>query len=369
MTLRGARRYNLLGHSFSEHAAGEPAVRKAPILMSVHIVHTKSDSSRPDWAAVVVDELAEVERRLSSAIVSDVDAASDISAQLLHAGGKRIRPALVLLSALGIGGRPAEPRVIDLAAVVELVHMASLVHDDVIDETRERRGQATANSRWGNKLSVLGGDYLLANAFSILAAEPNPEVIRLLSSTAVRMTESELLQARAEGDVSMWQAHYLRIIRDKTANFMSACSESGAIAAGARAPERRALADYGENLGMAFQIMDDVLDIAGDPVRMGKEIGVDIRRGKFTLPVILALERLDGAERQRALDGLNRRLLTSEEALELARLVAGCGAVEEARETARNYARKAARVLERLPTSDYTDALAALSRYVVLRHT
>lgn len=314
-----------------------------------------------------MDELAEVEQRLGSAIVSDVDAASDISGQLLHAGGKRIRPALVLLSALCVGGRPAKPRFIDLAAVVELVHMASLVHDDVIDETRERRGRATANSRWGNKLSVLGGDYLLAKAFSILAADPEPEVIRLLSSTAVRMTESELLQARAEGSVSMWQAHYLRIIRDKTANFMSACCESGAVAAGASVRERRALADYGENLGLAFQIMDDVLDIAGDPTRMGKEIGVDIRRGKFTLPVILALERLEGDERQRALDSLSRRSLTTEEALELARLVSGCGATDEARKTAQRYARQAAEILGILPESDYASALAALSRYVVLR--
>jgi len=181
------------------------------------------------------------------------------------------------------------------------------------------------------------------------------------------MAESEVLEASAEGKVSVWESHYLRIIRDKTASFMGACCRTGALTASGSAAECRALAEYGEQLGMAFQIMDDVLDVVGDPLEMGKDVGMDIASGKFTLPVILALRRLDRDQRARLADLLNQETLGAGEALEVARLAVGCGAVDEARETAYAYARRALGFLEHIPASDYAGALASLARYVVLR--
>ena len=305
-----------------------------------------------------------VERTLESAISSDVSPAFDLSMHLLAAGGKRIRPALMILGAMATGECDPE-RIASLAASAELVHMASLVHDDVVDETRERRGAVTAAGSFGNKISVLGGDYLLSRAFQLLAIHATPDIMRSLSTTTVQMTEGEMLQAWAEGDLEVWQANYWRIIRDKTAGFMGACCECGALLVGAEPSVRERLCEYGVQLGLAFQITDDVLDLVGDRALTGKQTGMDLMDGKFTLPVLLALRDWDGAGLLREM--LAKGRMSRSEAREAADMVIRCGAVDAARPAALGCAEKAIEQLSEVGRSQYKDALIALAGFVISR--
>ena len=331
--------------------------------MSVSTLHRATEDTRPDWSAVIASDLDLVEQTLQTVINSHVPQAYDLSVQLLTAGGKRIRPSLMILSAMASGECDPE-KLTCVAAAAELVHMASLVHDDVIDETRERRGVETANETWGNKISVLGGDYLLSKSFQLLSAHAKPEILRALSATAVRMTESEIMQAAGEGDLSSWEANYWQIIRDKTAEFMGVCCESGALLSGADAEIVNALREYGVQLGLAFQIVDDVLDIAGDRALTGKETGTDIMHGKYTLPVLLAL-KADESGSLREL--LPKGKLTRDEAQEVARLVTERGAIGDARLAALDCSELAIKQLSVLPDSQYKDALKTLAGFVITR--
>jgi octaprenyl-diphosphate synthase len=305
-----------------------------------------------------------VERTLESVIASDVSPAFDLSMRLLAAGGKRIRPALMILAAMATGECDPE-RLSRLAAAAELVHMASLVHDDVVDETRERRGAVTAAGSFGNKISVLGGDYLLSRAFQLLAIHATPDIMRSLSTTAVHMSEGEMLQAWAEGDPEVWQANYWRIIRDKTAGFMGACCECGALLVGSEPSVRERLCEYGVQVGLAFQIADDVLDIVGDRALTGKQTGMDLMDGKFTLPVLLALRDGDGAGLLREM--LAKGRMSRSDAREAADMVVRCGAVDAARLAALDCAERARAQLSGIAASEYTRALDDLAHFVVCR--
>lgn len=328
--------------------------------MCAYAIEHRVEPLKPE-VACVAGQLDMVEARLAQAVSSEVVSACNLALHLLEAGGKRIRPRLVLLSAGACGAEAGNPRVLDFATSVELVHTASLVHDDVVDETRERRGVSTANGKWGNKISVLGGDFLLARAFSILASINETEVTEVLSATAVRMTESEVLQAECEGDVEGWRANYWTIIYGKTAAFMSCCCECGAILAGAPPEVRAALADYGANIGVAFQITDDLLDILGDAAETGKDVGSDLMHGKFTMPVLLAIENAAGSDRERLLSLVEREYLSADEAREVTAIVTGSGAAGLAHDIAVDYAGKAESCLSCLPQSDYTLGLSALA--------
>ncbi|MHB9038281.1 MAG: polyprenyl synthetase family protein [Armatimonadota bacterium] len=333
--------------------------------MSARVMYSRDEETRPEWAAPVASLLDMVEAKLESTVRSDVSVAFDLAMHLFMAGGKRIRPALVLLSAMASSADADVDRAVNLAAATELVHVASLVHDDVVDETRERRGVSTANNTWTNKISVLGGDFQLSKAFSLLAEDGDVEVFRVLSSMAVGMTESEMLQAHSEGSIAAWQANYDRIIHGKTAAFMGACCECGALVGGASDQARRALCEYGIQLGYAFQITDDVLDIAGDPARTGKDVGTDLVNGKFTLPVLLALKnpKFQVAVPSLVLEGA----LTHEEAGGIAQRIIECGAVEAARSSAMECARKAREQLALVRQSDYVSALEMLADSVIGR--
>lgn len=309
-------------------------------------------------------ELERVERTLESVIDSDVAPAFELSMHLLSAGGKRIRPSLLMLSALACGECDLD-RMANLAAATELVHMASLVHDDVVDETRERRGASTASEVYGNKISVLGGDYLLSKAFHLLSMHGSPEIFKALSGTAVQMTESEMLQASGEGDLSVWEAHYWRIIHGKTADFLGSCCECGALLAGADQQTRESLREYGIQLGLAFQITDDVLDIAGDRALTGKETGTDLMHGKFTLPVLLALR--DGDDDGSLRESLAKGWLSRPEAERVAAKVIAHGGLDSARLAAIDCTDAGIKQLSGLARSKYTDALSALAGFVISR--
>lgn len=335
--------------------------------MDVYLPNAEHGVPKVDEPETVRAMLDSVEHKLAAMAESDVDVARELSARLFSAGGKRIRPRLVVLSALACGARFSDERVVDLAAAAELVHSASLVHDDVIDETAERRGVETTNARWGNKLSVLGGDFLLSKAFSLLSGVGSAEVMRTISAMAVRMTEAEMLQAVSEGSIELWQANYWRVINGKTASFMGACCECGAILAGASPEARSALTGYGEQLGVAFQITDDLLDIVGDPTVTGKDLGADLIGGKYTLPVLTAMLDPTVGEQCRSILISRNGDLTPKDASEVARLVRSCGAAETARQTALEHSQRACDSLDSLPPSDYTRALRSLAASVVDR--
>ncbi len=328
----------------------------------MHAYALKHNNNRPAWAQAISGELDEVESQLASIVSSDVQVAGEISASLIRAGGKRLRPSLVVLSTLATGGNTDE-RAISIACAAELVHSASLVHDDVIDETKVRRGEDTANSVWGNKVSVLAGDYLLSKAFGLLASVRDEKILSLFSQTAVKMSESELLQATAEGDFARWKKDYLNIISGKTAAFFSTCSLSGAILSWADDITQKRLSDYGHNLGLAFQITDDVLDIAGDPDVTGKDAATDMQNGKYTLPVIYAAE--EDPSIAESLSGM----LSAEEAKSQTEKIRKTTAIERSRKTALDYSNHALADISFLPESDYKSSLELVARQLAERNS
>ena len=335
--------------------------------MSAHAAGAPRRGKSPDWAACVAQELGDIEVALGKLTGSSVSMIARISDHLLTAGGKRVRPALVTLAAKACRVPYDADRIIAIASATELIHMATLMHDDVIDHSASRRGKVTANAFWGNKLTVLSGDYVLSRAFWLLAKDGDLRILRMMADLTVAMSEGEALQLVAAGNVKSWEEYYWRIIRDKTARFLDVCCQCGAISAGGDEDIRQALSEYGLNLGIAFQITDDILDIVGDPAETGKPVGSDLREGKFTLPALLALQNASGPDARR-LDKLTTQSeLSEKDVAAICEITLNCGAVEMARETAAGYVDKAHRSLDQCPPSPARDALWALGDTIITR--
>ncbi|MDX6579967.1 MAG: hypothetical protein QOJ47_1516 [Gaiellales bacterium] len=276
--------------------------------------------------------------------------------ETLHAGGKRLRPTLVYLSApVGARGTPA---VEIAAAAVELVHMATLVHDDVLDEAPLRRGHPTAWSTHGEAVAVATGDYLFARAFAELAALRDPVSIRMLSTTSCELARGELLQAQQARDPGVAAEDVLERCRLKTGRLFAAACALGGRLGGLDAAACAALERFGESLGLAFQLADDVLDCAGDPKRTGKALGTDLRDGTTSLPLLLA------AQADPVLAAALREPVAAPDVLPLLARVAATGALDQVRDTAERYARRAESELERAPGSDATALRALLQRAI-----
>ncbi len=319
--------------------------------------------------------------RLSEALSGDMEAVNalirermasehapripEVTAHLVEAGGKRLRPMLTLATArmCGYGG----PYHVHLAATVEFIHTATLLHDDVVDESAQRRGRPTANLLWDNKSSVLVGDYLFARSFQLMTETGNLRVLRILSDAAATIAEGEVLQLTAAQDLRTDEAIYLKVVRGKTAALFSAATEVGGVIAGAAEDRVRALFDYGDALGISFQIVDDLLDYGGDASATGKNVGDDFRERKLTLPVIKAVARADAEERAfwaRVIEKGDQRDGDLEHAL---RLLAKHGAMEATRADAIAWADKAKRAILTLPPGELRDMLHDLADYVVAR--
>lgn len=315
----------------------------------------------------VEKDLKHVDEALSRELFSSVKTVAAVASHVLEAGGKRLRPALVLLSAHACGGECDYEKLINIAAVAEMVHMATLVHDDVIDDADSRRGRVTANARWGNQISVLTGDYMVARAFSMLSRYADTRMWQVLSQATVSMTEGEISQLESRGNTDALITYYLSIIHDKTAVFISSCCQVGAMITGSDRSIEESLTQYGTNLGMAFQITDDLLDLIGDPKVIGKPVGGDIREGKITLPLILALERCNPTERasvERIIHSLNA---TPEEVEYLKGLAIQTGALEGARLEAKKFVDQAIENLSSLPQTEAREALISLAEYILNR--
>lgn len=311
-------------------------------------------------------ELERVEARLRSWSESDNPLVAEIGGYVLLGRGKRVRPALVLLaSRLAGGGEPEEET--RLAALVEIIHTASLIHDDIVDNTRRRRGRDSAHARWGANITVLLGDYLYIRSIGQSLGARDSRVIRILTDASARMIEGELAEIAASGDPALSEAAYLDIVEKKTAALFEACCRLGAVSGGAAADSEAALAAYGRDLGMCFQIVDDLLDFTGDPRRLGKPTLSDLREGRVTLPLIRALAR-DGRELRPRIDGLlGRRTLPLAERREILEIVRRRNGLDEAFDSARGFAARARERLEAFPPSPVRRALAGLADYALGR--
>ncbi|MCF3593357.1 polyprenyl synthetase family protein [Rhodobacteraceae bacterium LMO-12] len=289
----------------------------------------------------------------------------EVTAHLVEAGGKRLRPMLTLATAdlCGYGG----PYAVHLAATVEFIHTATLLHDDVVDESAQRRGRPTANLLWDNKSSVLVGDYLFSRSFQLMVETGNLRVLDILANASATIAEGEVLQLTAAQDLRTDEAIYLQVVRGKTAALFSAATQVGGVIADAPEAQVQALFDYGDALGIAFQIVDDLLDYAGDTKATGKNLGDDFRERKLTLPVIKAVAKADTEERafwSRTFEKGDQREGDLEHAMAL---LHKHGALVATREDALDWAAKAKAALELMPEHDVRDMLRDIADYVVAR--
>ena len=307
--------------------------------------------------ALMAEEMGEVDAVIRRRLASNVALIDQIANYIVSAGGKRIRPMLVLLfsNALGFAGRER----FELAATVEFIHTATLLHDDVVDESALRRGRRTANALFGNAASVLVGDFVYSRAFQMMVGAGKMRVLEVLADATNVIAEGEVLQLMNMHDPDVSVDDYLRVIRFKTAKLFEASARLGAVLADADPAVEEACAAYGRSLGTAFQLVDDLLDYEGATERLGKNVGDDLREGKPTLPLLIAMER--GTAEQRVL--LRGAIEHGEVARldEVIALVRATGALEATRQAARAEADKACKVLELLPATAYREALLDLS--------
>ena len=328
-----------------------------------------SSASVPALAEIfqpVRDELARVEQEFARHLQSRVELIPEMGQYVQMSGGKRVRPA-VLLMAARLCGYTGDRAVLN-AAVVEFIHTATLVHDDIIDGAETRRGRSTAHSRWGSDVTVLLGDYLYIRSMAMALTQDTLEVVRLLCDVTLRMIEGELYQLTKTGNADITEEEHFEIIRRKTADLFSGSAEIGA-ALGAAPPEQRAaLRDYGFNLGLAFQIVDDVLDYVADERVLGKPIGGDLREGKVTLPIILLMQRTGPEVAELIRKVIADGEIDPESWRSLKEMLRDKGAIDAAFERAVVYADRAKQsMLAAFPTSPERDGLIALADYVVNR--
>ncbi len=304
-----------------------------------------------------------MDRHIQSELRSDVALIEQIGHYIVGAGGKRLRPVTLLLSAHAL--RYKGTAHIDLAAVIEFIHTATLLHDDVVDESGLRRGRETANDLWGNAASVLVGDFLYSRAFQMMVAVGNPGVMDIMAQTTNSIAQGEVMQLINSHDPQTTQAVYLETITRKTAQLFESAARLGAVLADASPAGERVLADFGLNLGIAFQMVDDALDYSAESDQMGKNAGDDLAEGKITLPLIHAMDRVTAGEQaviREAIETGDRDALT-----EIRQIIESTGALAYTCARAQEHAGLARQSLEALPTSQYRDALSALADFSVSR--
>jgi octaprenyl-diphosphate synthase len=318
----------------------------------------------PHLMQVVADEVGRVETVLKEMVASPIIVVDQIGRLTLEAGGKRLRPAFVALAARAAGiSRGESGRVERLGAVMEMIHMATLIHDDVIDESPTRRGKPTAAATFGNTAAILSGDVLLARAMVALADDGDLDAIRVVSAAVQDMAEGEVREVEVRGDFDLSPTDYEDILRRKTAGFIQACCELGAVAARADASTRRALRKYGYHVGMAFQIVDDVLDYDGLNRQMGKPVGTDFREGQATLPLIYLRDRLSDAESTLARSKFGNGP-SADEIRMIADWMATRGAFSQAYAMAEDHLTHALRTLDDLPTGEARNLLEGIATFI-----
>ena len=317
----------------------------------------------PGIQSLAQADMAAVDALIRARLASDVVLINQIADHIISAGGKRLRPMLVVLAGQACG--PTTPDHHQLAAIIEFIHTSTLLHDDVVDESDLRRGRSTANALWGNAPSVLVGDFLYSRSFQLMVELDRMAVMQILADTTNRIAAGEVLQLLHVHNPDTDEAAYLRVIERKTAVLFAAGTRLGAMASGVDEGIQRRLYDYGMALGYAFQIADDVLDYTADAEALGKNLGDDLAEGKATLPLIHAIRHSDTATAERL-----RAIVQEGDAGAMPEVLAAIratGGLDYSRERARHYAAMAEQALDGLPESDALAALRGLARYAVER--
>ncbi len=314
---------------------------------------------------LVAPDMAEVDRVIAQRLDSGVPLVGEVARYIISAGGKRLRPVLLLLACGALGFTGAQRH--NLAAVVEFIHTATLLHDDVVDESTLRRGKPTANENFGNPASVLVGDFLYSRAFQMMVDAESMRVMHILAEATNVIAEGEVLQLMNMHDASLDEEGYLRVIRSKTAKLFEASARLGAILAGSPAAIETACADYGQALGTAFQVIDDVLDYDGNAAEMGKNLGDDLREGKATLPLILAMQRGNEAQSQTVREAIETGNVAR--LAEIVAIVRDTGALEATRQAAASEAQRAIDAAMQLPDNAHRQAMVLLASQLLTRRT
>jgi octaprenyl-diphosphate synthase len=323
------------------------------------------NSSGSSSGLFIIDaEMRQVDQVIAQRLNSSVPLVGSISQYIIAAGGKRLRPSLLLLCCGALGCQSIQR--FNMAAVVEFIHTATLLHDDVVDDSALRRGRATANASFGNPAAVLVGDFLYSRAFQMMVDAQSMRIMEVLADATNVIAEGEVMQLMNMHNAELDEAGYLHVIRSKTAKLFEASARVGAILADATPELEEACAEYGQALGTAFQVIDDVLDYAGDATVMGKSLGDDLREGKATLPLIAAMQR--GSETQAAT--IKKAIETGDLSMleEIVTIVKSTGALDIARNAARQEALRAISAAKRLPGGTYTDSLIQLASQLLERN-
>jgi len=313
--------------------------------------------------ALVADDLAAVDVEIRGQLASDVALVNQVGDYIVGSGGKRLRPLLVVLAARAAGAKNAAH--ISAAALIEFIHTATLLHDDVVDDSSRRRGRETANEAYGNPASVLVGDFLYSRAFQMMAKLDSAPVIRVMADATNTIAAGEVMQLMNSGDADTTEVRYLEVIYRKTARLFEAGAQIAAIVAKAPAAVESALARYGKHLGIAFQLIDDALDYRGDSESLGKNIGDDLAEGKPTLPLIHALKHGDAGAAAMIRAAIENG--GAEDQGPILALVANSGGLEYTARLAEGEAARARKALDEVPASPFRDALAELARFAVSR--
>lgn len=325
-----------------------------------------SQQSALEVYSLIKPDLDRVEEMFKRQISSDVQLMMHVGQYLQKTGGKRVRPALLLLSAQALGSRTTE-NILRMATVMEFLHTATLVHDDIIDDADVRRGNPSVKAQWGNDIAVLSGDWLYMSAFEMTLKERCFEILDILTRVTRQMTEGELIQLMQRGRVEITESEYLDIVCRKTAYLISACCEIGSILAGANPAQQEIMRDFGLKIGIAFQLADDLLDFTSTNEKLGKPAASDLREGKLTLPVIYLREKSDQQVRDKIARVVEEGDYLSVDRDEIIELVESAGALSRARSELNRYACEAQALLMSLAENPYRQALISISNYIIYR--
>lgn len=316
----------------------------------------------------IKEELSAYEREYKKLLKSNVFLIDKVIQYIITQKGKRLRPILVLLSSRLHNGIPLDSRNLKAAAIMELLHTATLIHDDVVDGSHQRRGLPSVNSIWKNKISVLIGDYLFSKALLAMLSLKSMRAYKIISETAERMSQGELLGVERSKDYWMDEEVYFRLIADKTASLLAAACQLGAVASTENEEDIAAMKDFGENLGIAFQIRDDLLDILGVEKNTGKPLGSDIRDNKITLPLLYAFKQAQKREARRIIRMIKHDA-NKHEIKEITAFIEAHGGINYAMEKANKFSEKAIRTLDRYPDSPYKTSLINLVNFITTRES
>ncbi len=316
---------------------------------------------------LIADDLTSLESTIQKLITTRIGFIKEIVNHIIRSGGKRVRPILIMLTARLCGYKGEKH--IPYAAIIEFIHTATLLHDDVVDNAQTRRGSSTANTLWGNEPSVLVGDFLFSKSFELMAHNGSEEIMRIMSEATTSLAEGEILELLKTCDVDTTEQEYFEIIKNKTASLFSAACEVGAILGKVSQGKRVALRDFGHNLGMAFQLTDDVLDYVSYDSVLGKRVGTDLKEGKVTLPLIHTLKSSTEKEKTYINTVLNNTKITAKDFTRVSKIIKRYGGVEYTVNTTRQFIENAKLNLQSFRPSAYKESLTTLADYILARET